>query len=120
MKYRLRILVLWFPFISACFQPVTGHELPTANPEDVGLSSGRLEKIDKFIQDLVDKELIAGSIGLAAKKGKMVYSMTKPITSVAVMILYEEGHFLLNDPVSKYIPEFDKKFKLFIYQSIID
>lgn len=99
-------------------------------PESAGLSSERLKRIDNVLQEYIDKKWIAGGSAIIAKDGKIVYykalgyddiqnkaalkrdaifriaSQTKAITSVAVMMLYEEGKFLLNDPVSKYIPEF--------------
>jgi len=102
----------------------------TTTPEDVGLSAERLERITSAIQKSVDNKRIAGGVALVARHGKVVYlkavgnadrdakrpmrtdsifricSMTKPITSAAVMILYEEGRFLLNQPVSDFIPEF--------------
>jgi CubicO group peptidase (beta-lactamase class C family) len=101
-----------------------------AAPEEVGLSAERLERITTAIQKTVDDKRIAGGVALVARRGQVVYlkavgmadrdakkpmhpdsifricSMTKPITSVAVMMLYEEGHFLLNQPVSDFIPEF--------------
>lgn len=104
--------------------------LPSVAPEKVGLSTDRLERIDKVMQQYVDEKKIAGVVTLVARRGKVAHlgtygmadieadkpmqanaifriaSMTKPITSVAVMMLYEEGHFLLSDPISKYIPEF--------------
>ena len=99
-------------------------------PEDVGLSFERLERIGKTIEKTIEEGRIAGAVILVARHGKIAYhqafglmdretekpmatdaifricSMTKPVTSVAVMMLYEEGHFMLNDPVSKFIPEF--------------
>jgi len=105
---------------------------PTTSPEDVQLSSERLERITRAIQRSVDDGRIAGGVALVARHGKIAYlksvgmadrdtkkpmrtdsifricSMTKPITSVAVMMLYEEGRFLLNQPVSDFIPEFKK------------
>jgi CubicO group peptidase (beta-lactamase class C family) len=102
----------------------------TVAPESVGLSSERLERISRSIQTSVDENRIAGAVSLVARHGKIAYfrafgmasredkqamrtdhifricSMTKPITSVAVMLLYEEGRFLLNDPVANFIPEF--------------
>ncbi len=101
-----------------------------ASPESVGFSSERLGRITGAIQKSVDEGRIAGGVALVARRGKVVYlkaagdadrdakkpmrtdnifriaSMTKPITSVAVMMLYEDGHFLLNQPVSDFIPEF--------------
>lgn len=97
-------------------------------PETVGLSSQRLTNIDKLINQYVDEKKMAGAVVLIARHGKIAYfkatgladtgkpmqkdsimrimSMSKPITSVATMLLYEQGKFLLSDPVSKYIPEF--------------
>src|SRR5579864_1520284 len=106
------------------------QDLPAAKPETVGLSSDRLERITTAVQRDVDDKRIAGAVTLVARHGKVAWfkaqgmsdreaaktmptdaifricSMTKPITSVAVMMLYEEGKFLLDDPVSKYLPEF--------------
>lgn len=106
-------------------QPVTA-----ATPEAVGLSTERLGRIDEVMQQYVDEGKIAGAVTLVSRNGQTVYnkafgmrdieadlpmttdsmfriaSMSKPITCTAVMILYEQGYFLLNDPVSKYIPEF--------------
>ena len=102
----------------------------TAAPEEVGLSSERLARISSAIQKSIDDGRIAGGVSLVARHGKIAYfqavgmadrdahkpmrtdsifricSMSKPLTSVAVMILYEEGRFLLDDPVSDYLPEF--------------
>ncbi len=116
------------------------QDLPTAKPESVGLSSERLERITTKVQQTIDDKRIAGAVTLVARHGKVAYfksqgsldreankpmrndaifricSMTKPITSVAVMMLYEEGKFLLEDPVSKYLPEF-KNPKVFVKAS---
>ena len=106
------------------------QDLPSAKPDSVGLSSERLERIAATVQHEIDDQRIAGAVTLVARRGKVAWikaqgmtdreaakpmatdamfricSMTKPITSVAVMMLYEEGKFLLDDPVSKYLPEF--------------
>ncbi len=106
-----------------------GNDLPSAKPEDVGLSSERLARISDHMLDRVEDGTMVGGLGMIARNGKVVYSetwgqrdreaekpmtmdtifriysMTKPITSVAVMMLYEEGHFFLNDPVARYIPQ---------------
>jgi CubicO group peptidase (beta-lactamase class C family) len=106
------------------------QELPTGKPESVGLSSERLERIGAAVQRSVDDKRIAGAVTLVIRRGHIAWfkaqgmsdreaakpmptdamfricSMTKPITSVAVMMLYEEGKFLLDDPASKYLPEF--------------
>jgi len=98
--------------------------------EEVGVCSERLERIGETMRKLIDEKKIPGTVTLVARKGKIVhfetnglrdvernlpmekdtifrlYSQSKPITGVAVMMLFEEGHFLLTDPVSKYLPEF--------------
>lgn len=103
---------------------------PTAKPEDVGVSSETVEELSNFMQSLVDDGKIAGGVTMMARHGKVVHleavgmadrdtkkpmqtdsifriaSMTKPITSVAVMMLCEPGKLDLDDLVSKYIPEF--------------
>lgn len=109
--------------------------IETIAPERVGMSSGRLKEIHTAMQAFIDQGKYAGIATLIARRGKVVhfgcygklnlvanksiqpdslfriYSLTKPITSVAALILYEEGHFNLDDPVSKWIPEF-KNFKV--------
>lgn len=106
------------------------QDLTSAKPESVGLSSDRLERIATVVKHDIDDKRIAGAVTLVVRHGKVAWfkaqgmsdreaakpmpndamfricSMTKPITSVAVMMLYEEGKFLLEDPVSKYLPEF--------------
>ena len=116
------------------FQSVQGQGLPTARPEEVGLSAARLERIKPFMQSYVDQGKLSGLITMIARRGRVVHfekygvmdsgrpmqldaifriaSMTKPITSTAIMMLYEEGKFQLNDPVSKFIPGF-KDVKVF-------
>jgi len=105
--------------------------LPKAKPSSVGMSSDRLARIAPAMQAYIDRELVSGTVTLIARKGKIVHfeaqgfmdaeneipmrkdaifriaSMTKPITSVALMMLWEEGKFQLRDPVSKYLPEFE-------------
>lgn len=107
-----------------------GQLLPQARPETVGLSAQRLERIDRHIQGYIDRKEAAGAVGLIARQGKVawvktwghqdreagvpmaedtifrIYSMSKPITTVAVMMLHEEGHFFLDDPLSRFLPEF--------------
>lgn len=109
---------------------VLAQDLPTAKPESVGLSSERLERISAAVQHDTDGKRIAGAVTLVVRHGKVAWfkaqgmqdreaakamptdaifricSMSKPITTVAAMMLYEEGKFLLEDPVSKYLPEF--------------
>ncbi len=109
---------------------IVGKELPTAAPEDVGMSAEKLAEIDAAMQRLVDEKRVAGVVTMVVRHGKVahfeavgkmdidaeepmrrdtifrIYSMTKPVTSVAAMILVEEGKLKLDDPVSKYIPQF--------------
>jgi CubicO group peptidase (beta-lactamase class C family) len=104
--------------------------LKETSPAAAGMSAERLARIDDLVKEYVDKKWIAGAAILVARNGKIVYykglgyddidkktpmkkdaicriaSQTKAITSVAVMMLYEQGKILLNDPISKYIPEF--------------
>jgi CubicO group peptidase (beta-lactamase class C family) len=104
--------------------------LHRASPKSGGFIAHRLNRIDRLLQDYVDKGWIAGASALVARNGVIVYhkatgyddlsrktpagkdnifriaSQTKAVTSVAVMILYEEGKFLLDDPVSNFLPEF--------------
>ncbi len=101
------------------------------SPENVGMSTARLERVSRWAQRYVDEGKLSGILAMIARKDKVcysqtfghrdrenglamehdtllrIYSMTKPITSVAVMMLYEEGCFQLDDPVSRFIPELD-------------
>jgi CubicO group peptidase (beta-lactamase class C family) len=109
-----------------------GQGLPKADPAKEGFSGERLQRITAELRQWVDKREFAGITAAVARNGKVVYfetfgyqdleagkaldsetifrifSMTKPIVSAAVMMLYEEGRFLLDDPVSKYIAGFEK------------
>jgi CubicO group peptidase (beta-lactamase class C family) len=115
-------------------QPVLAavHDLPTANADSEGMSKERLAKLDSGMKELVDQGRLAGVVTMVSRHGKVVefnavgkrdiaanatmqkdsifriYSMSKPITGVAMMMLFEEGKWQLNDPVAKYIPEFAK------------
>ena len=108
-----------------------GQGLPMAVPEEVSVSAERLERIRPVMQNYVDDGRVPGFLTVVARRGKIVHfetigmrdiennkpieadtifrihSISKPITSVAIMILYEEGHFQLDTPVSKFIPEFE-------------
>jgi CubicO group peptidase (beta-lactamase class C family) len=112
-------------------QPVHPEsDLTTVRPEFEGFSSERLERLHDLMQQSVDQKQIAGIVTILARHGKVVdyrtygqrdmaagapmtkdvifrdYSMTKPVTGVAMMILYEQGKWLPSDPISKFIPEF--------------
>ena len=104
--------------------------LPRAVPEDVGISTSRLRRITPVMQGYIDDGKIPCALTMIARDGKLVhfekfgmqdiaaakpiqfdtifrlYSMTKPITSIAVMMLYEEGHFQLGTPISEFVPYF--------------
>ncbi len=103
--------------------------LPVAKPEDVGLSAVALDRLSAALKDRVAAGHVPGAVALVARHGKIayheafgaiapggapmttdaifrIYSMTKPIVSVAVMMLWEEGRLLLSDPIAKYIPAF--------------
>ena len=110
------------------------NKLPVTKPEKVGMSADRLNRIKPVMQRYVDEYKLPGIITMVARHGKVVHfekyglmdvdkpmqlntifriaSMTKPVTSIAVMMLYEEGYFQLDDPVADYIPEF-KNLKVF-------
>jgi CubicO group peptidase (beta-lactamase class C family) len=111
--------------VAAC-----AESLEVVTPEEVGLASERLARIDAVMEEHIARRQIAGTVALVARRGSIAHlkaygmrdveakrpmrtdtlfriaSMTKPVTSFAVMILYEEGKFLLGDPVSRYLPEF--------------
>lgn len=108
---------------------VSADGLPAAAPESVGLSSERLSRVDALFESYIADGRMAGVVVAIARNGKLAHfrslggmdvtnaepmrrdaifrmaSMTKPVTSTAVMMLYEEGRFQLDDPVSRYIPE---------------
>lgn len=126
----------YFLFVLAVFQlaVVIGQKIvPAASPESAGFSAERLKRIDREMNDWVEKGWMQGGTALIIRNAKIVYykaagyndldsrtpmqkenifriaSQTKAITSVAIMILFEEGKLLLDDPVSKYIPAFKKQ-----------
>src|SRR6185436_1212994 len=122
----LSVVYLLTFFVPSFFQNV----LQSVGPETEGISSERLKQIDANINQWIKEDQLNGATMIILRNGKIVYhkafgfsnkqqniamktdnifriaSMTKPIISVAAMMLYEEGKFLLTDPLSKYIPEF--------------
>ena len=108
---------------------ITSRPFVEVEPEEVGLSSARLENVTRVVHRAVDEGRIPGGMTLVGRRGKVayydaygsmdleagkpladdaifrIYSMTKPIVSVGLMTLYEEGLFQIDDPVSKYIPQ---------------
>jgi len=109
---------------------ITNHELPHGKPEEVGMSSERLKKIDELVQQYIDTDRIEGAVIGIIRQSKVVYleahgilegktpkpmpedsifimaSSTKPVIGVATMILIDDGLISPEDPVSKYIPEY--------------
>ncbi len=131
----LRGLVAACVAFVAATQLCAAQQAPTVDmtpvkPESVGFSSERLDLLHTLIQDEIDQKNLSGAVTILARHGKIVdyrvygsrdmttgvamtkdtifrdYSMTKPVTGVAMMILYEQGKWLPSDPISKYIPEF--------------
>jgi len=127
---RTRVVLLIVALAAVATVGLGSKELPGAKPEDVGMSSERLARMNKAIHAYVDAGRTPGVVTLIARHGKVVhvdaygkadltsgratkaddifrmYSMTKPITSVALLMLYEEGRFQLTDPLSKFYPAF--------------
>ena len=107
-------------------------DLPAADPEEVGLSRARLGRVRPLIDRYIDDGLIPGALSLVARRGRIVHfevagrrdverdlpvepdtifriaSMTKPVTSVALMMLFEEGLVRLSDPIARFLPAFEK------------
>jgi len=127
MQYRPYYLFILFVFSTSA---LLGQASVKINPQEAGLSTERLERYDAFLESEVAEGNIAGAVSLVYRKGKIAHraaygssnlaektpmtedkifhimSMTKPIITVAFMMLYEEGHFRLSDKLSKYLPEF--------------
>lgn len=104
--------------------------LPSSTPAELGFSPDRIQRLLDVLQDEINRQRLPGCVALIARHGKLalfeslgfqqadtqmpmandsifrIYSMTKPIVSVALMMLYEQGKVLLGDPVAKYLPEF--------------
>ena len=119
-----------FQSFPAAAEAELARDLETTSPEDVGISSERLRRLDDGMQAMVDDGKLAGVVTMLARHGKVVhtdvvgaldvgqgnaaeldsifriFSMTKPVIGVAMMMLHEEGKWQLNDPVAKYIPGF--------------
>ena len=130
----MRPLPLLFVLLSAVLAAGAANaaDLPTATPEEVGLSSSRLARITETLKADVEAGRIPGAVVIVARKGRIAYaeavgfrdkaagsrmtmdsifriaSMTKPMVSVAAMMLYEDGRLFVSDPISKYIPALGK------------
>lgn len=131
------ILLLTVLAIGTLAASVSAKNPKVAAPETLGFSSERLARIDKAMQEDIDQKKTGGIVVLVARHGKIayhkafgmadiesgkkmqtdslfrLYSMTKPVTSAALLTLYEEGKFQLTDPLEKYIPAF-KDVKVFV------
>jgi CubicO group peptidase (beta-lactamase class C family) len=131
----MRIIRIVSAFIFAFLFGVSGTfaqilPIPEAKPESIGFSVDRLKRLDDVMHSMIDSKQLAGIVTMVARHGKLIqqktygfqdmaaakpmqkdsifriYSMTKPITGVAMMVLYEEGKWKPGDPISKFIPEF--------------
>lgn len=124
---RFAFLILLFSALATA--AVSAREIPQTQPGRVGLDTERLARISRYMNQSVADGTMVGGLGMIARNGRLaysetwgmmdreaqkpmsedaifrIYSMSKPITAVALMMLYEEGRFFLNDPVARYIPE---------------
>lgn len=129
---RVGTMFLWILLLVASVQSAFGQALARARPEELGMSSERLERLTRAFQGYVDQKQLAGAVVLVARDGRIAYlrafgaadveagqpmredaifriaSQSKALISVAAMMLQEEGALLLSDPVSRYLPEFAK------------
>ena len=123
-------VALSFVFLLAFVLSVPAQDLPAAKPAEVGLSAERLDQITNWLRDQSARNVIPGAVLMIVRNGKVayfesvgvidpetkapmrkdaifrIYSMSKPITSVAVMMLAEQGKISLDEPIAKYIPAF--------------
>lgn len=130
LRQSVGVLGLAVVIVATSSGPRAAVDLPMAEPESVGMSSERLQRVDEYFQRFVDDNQIVGAVTLIARKGQVVHhtalgwkykeenismstdtifglaSMTKPIVSTALMMLFEEGRFRLDDPISGWIPEY--------------
>jgi CubicO group peptidase (beta-lactamase class C family) len=126
----LKPLALSFVFVFALLANLAAQDLPIAKPADVGLSAEALDRITQRLREDTNKGTIPGAVLMIVRHGKVaylesigvldpetklpmrkdaifrIYSMSKPITSLAVMMLHEQGKLALEDPIAKYIPAF--------------
>ena len=129
-KYYQLLKIVFLGIILSAHHFIYGQETQITNPEALGFSDDRLNRIDEIFNDYVENDKMAGSVILVARKGKVGYfkafgqrdrasqspmdkdvifriaSQTKAIISVGIMMLQEQGKLLIQDPLSKYIPEF--------------
>ena len=124
IEFSIMKKLVCYLYLSLTLTFAWGASLPVAAPQQAGFSKERLDRINTVMRQHVEAGRLAGASGLIARNGKIVfreswgemkldsivrmYSMTKGVTGVAAMILYEDGLFSMADPVSKYMPEFTK------------
>ena len=130
MRCNLKTAFLFLVALAGIAMPIQAAALPESKPEDVGLSKERLQRIHETIERHINSQDISGAVTLVMRQGRMVYfeahgsmdldskkpmakdsifriwSMSKPITGAAILMLMEEGKLRLNDPVSQFIPQF--------------
>ena len=130
MMSRIRFAVLVAVVVVLVPQLLLAQGLTRATPEDVGLSSERLERLTAALQGYVDEGRLPGAVALVARRGRIAYleavgyrdieseapmtpdaifriaSQTKALASTGVMLLQEDGKLLITDPVGKHLPEF--------------
>ena len=128
-RCRQCALLVWL-VLALVSAPVWAQTLKTAEPEAVGMSSERLERLTSTLKEYVEADRMAGGVAIIARRGQIAYlesvgmrdreagspmdddsifriaSQTKALTSVCIMILQERGQLLITDPISKYLPEF--------------
>ncbi|MBH98819.1 MAG: serine hydrolase [Rhodospirillaceae bacterium] len=135
MVIYLKKVIILVAYLGLCINYIyfsaslSAQETQQSTPEDLGISSFRLQRVENLIENAIENQVIAGAVALIARHGEIalldsygmadinnnqpmqnnsifrIASMTKPITSLAIMMLYEEGHFFLNDPISLFLPE---------------
>jgi CubicO group peptidase (beta-lactamase class C family) len=132
VKILILVLLLVGPATPGLTQPASPGDLPVSSPEEVGMSSERLGRLTAAMQGYINRDEVAGVVTLVARRGRVVHfealgmrdaenrtpmtrdtifriaSMTKPIASVALMMLYEQGHFGLREPISRWLPELEE------------
>src|SRR5436190_1572152 len=120
--------------------PSAGQQTPRSNPEAVGVSAERLKRVSELMKRHIDAGSFSGSVTLVARNGRVaqleaqglmdietrkpmapnalfrIMSMTKPVVGVAILMLIEDGKVRLNDPVSRFIPQF-KNLKVAVAQA---
>ena len=129
---RVRLFTSWLLLALVVHPALLAQGLSRTQPQEVGISAERLQRLSDVLQSYVDDGKLAGAVALVARRGKVAYleafghrdresnspmkegtifriaSQTKALVSVGVMILQEQGQLLITDPVGKYLPEFLK------------